>query len=75
MMTEDRARVVLAAFDSFDGLEAWIAEQPWLAVPGGWVVPEPRHGWRFRVQVVPGGIRVSAFEGGAEPAAWVVPAR
>ena len=74
-MTEDQARVVLAAFNSFDGLEAWIAERPWLAVPGGWVVTEPRYGWRFRVQIVPGGIRVSAFEGDAEPAVWVVPAR
>ncbi len=29
--------------------ERWIAEQPWLAAPGGWVVPEPFQGWRFRL--------------------------
>ena len=45
-MTEDQARAALAAFDSFDGLEPWIAEQPWMAVPGGWVVPEPFQGGR-----------------------------
>lgn len=66
---------MLAAFDSFDGLEAWIAKRPWLAVPRGWVVPEPRQGWRFRAQIVPGGIRVGAFEGGAEPAVRIVPRR
>ena len=74
-MTEADARAVLAAFDSFDGLETWIAEQRWLLVPGGWVVLEQRQGCRFRVQIVPGGIRVSAFEGDADPAAWVVPSR
>ena len=74
-MTEDRARAALDAFDGIGGLEAWIAAQPWKAAPGGWVVPEPFQGWRFRVELVPGGVRVCAFMGKGGPAAWVVPAR
>jgi hypothetical protein len=32
-------------------------------------------GWRFRVEVVPGGVRVVASTpGGGEPAVWIVPA-
>jgi hypothetical protein len=34
-VTEDEARGALAAFDAVGGLERWIAEQPWLATPGG----------------------------------------
>ena len=75
MMTEVQARAALAAFDGVGGLEPWIAEQWWLAVPGGWVVPEPFQGWRFRVEPTAGGVRVSAFMGGADPAVWIVPAR
>ncbi len=40
-MTEAAARATLAAFDGVGGLERWIAAQPWLVAPGGWVVPEP----------------------------------
>ena len=74
-VTEDQARTALAAFDGTGGLERWIAAQPWLAAPGGWVVPEPFQGWRFRVEVAPGGVRVRAFMDNGEPAAWIVPAR
>ena len=74
-MTEDQVRAALAAFDAVGGLERWIADQPWLTAPGGWVVPEPFQGWRFRVEVAPGGVRVRAFMENGEPAAWIVPAR
>ena len=74
-MTEAAARAALAAFNGLGGLERWIAAQPWLAAPGGWVVPEPFHGLRFRVEPVAGGVRVTAFMDKGEPAAWVVPTR
>ena len=74
-MTEEEARAALRAFDAVGGLEAWIAEQPWLAAPGGWVVPEPFQGLRFRVEPVAGGVRVTVFTDKGEPAAWVVPGR
>ncbi len=74
-MTEDQARAALAALDGVGGLERWIAEQPWLAAPGGWVVPEPLQGWRFRVEPVVGGVRAATFMDNGEPTAWVVPGR
>ncbi len=74
-MTEVEARAALAAFDAIGGMERWIAAQPWLAAPGGWVVPEPFHGLRFRVEPVARGVRVRAFADKGEPAAWIVPAR
>ncbi len=73
-MTEDQARTALAAFDGVGGLERWIAAQRWEAMPGGWVVPEPFHGLRFRVEPVARGVRVRAFGDKGEPAAWIVPA-
>ncbi len=74
-MTEAEVRTTLAAFDAIGGMERWIAAQPWLAAPGGWVVPEPFHGLRFRVEPVARGVRVRAFADKAEPAAWIVPAK
>ena len=74
-MTEAEARAALVAFDAGGELERWIAGQPWLAAPGGWVVPEPLQGWRFRVEPVVGGARVTAFMDNGEPAAWIVPGR
>ena len=39
-MTETEARVLLRAWDG-DGLEAWIAAQPWRPTSVGWeVLPE-----------------------------------
>ena len=74
-MTEDQARAALAAFDGLGGLERWIAEQrSWQATPAGWTVPGELQGWRFRVEVAPGGVRVIASARGGEPAVWVVPA-
>jgi hypothetical protein len=74
-MTEAEARAALRAFVAVGELEHWIAGQPWLAMPGGWVVPEPFEGSRFRVEPVAGGVRVTAFMDKGEPAAWVVPGR
>ncbi len=75
-MTEAEARAALAAFDGLGGLERWIAVQrPWQAVPAGWTVPGELQGWRFRVEVAPGGVRVVASANGGEPAAWFVPGR
>jgi hypothetical protein len=74
-VTEAEARAALAAFDGPGGLERWIAGQSCLAAPGGWVVPEPLQGWRFRVERAPGGVRIRAFMDNGEPAAWVVPGR
>ncbi len=60
-MTEEAARAALAAFDGLGGLERWIAEQrPWQAIATGWPVPGALHGWRFRVEPAPGGVRVVA---------------
>ena len=74
-MTEAEARAALRAFVGDDDIERWIAEQPWQAVPGGWVVLEPFQGWRFRMEVVPGGVCVLASDGWGEPAVWFVPRR
>ncbi len=72
-MTEAEARAALAAFDGIGGLERWIADQSWLAAPGGWVVPEPLQGWRFRVEPAPGRAQVIASAEGGAPARWSVP--
>ena len=76
-MTEDQARAALDAFDGVGGLERWIAAQrPWEATSAGWTVPGELQGWRFRLEVMPGGVRVIASTpGGDEPAVWVVPGR
>ena len=74
MMTEAHAHAALAGYDSFDGLEPRIAEQPWMAVPGGWSVAGELQGWRYRLEVMPGGVRVIApTPGGGESMVWTVP--
>jgi hypothetical protein len=74
-MTEAEVRTALDAYDGVGGLERWIAAQrPWEAAQGGWTVPGELQGWRFRVEPVPGGIRVTASAGGGSSAVWVVPA-
>ncbi len=75
-MTEAQVRAALAAFDGIGGLERWIAEQrPWEAAPGGWMVSGNFQGWRFQVEPVPDGVRVTASANGGEPAVWFVPKR
>jgi len=75
-VTEAEARFALAAFDGLGGLERWIAEQrPWQAAPGGWTVPGELQGWRFRVEPVPEGLRVTASSGKGSPATRIVSVR
>lgn len=74
-MTEAEARAALRAFAAVGGLERWIADQRWEAVPGGWRVRERFDSWHFRVEPVAGGVRVVMSGVGGAPAAWIVPAR
>ena len=75
-MTEAEARAALAALVGVGHVEPWIARQAWEATPSGWTVPVPLEGWIFRLEHVPGGMRVVASAGGGgEPAAWVMPGR
>ena len=75
-MTEDEARDALRAFEAVAEVEQWIAEQRWASIPGGWHVRGQLHGrWRFRLEPVPGGLRVVMSSTGGAPADWVVPAR
>jgi hypothetical protein len=56
VIPETQARAVLRAHQG-DGLEAWVADQPWQAAEdGSWRVAPNRDGWTFRVEGVPGGI-------------------
>ena len=72
-MTEAEARLLLRDCGGFGGLEAWAAEQPWEAAPGGWTVDGMLQGWRFRIEVITGGLRISASApGGIDPAVWTV---
>jgi hypothetical protein len=71
-MTEAEARRLLRRCDDPGGLEVWIVGQPWEAVPGGWRVIPDLEGWRFRLETIPGGLRVSASMPGALPAVWTV---
>jgi hypothetical protein len=74
-MTENEARALLAAFESVDRLERWIAAQPWQPASGGWTVVPELKGWRFWVQPVEDGLRLAgAPPGGGLPAVWTVPA-
>ena len=73
-MIEAEARAALAAYDAIGGIEPWIAARPWQVTPDGWTVAGELQGWRFRLEAVPGGVRVIAM-GKGEPAVWTVPAR
>ena len=54
MPLEDQARDLLRSHAG-DGLEAWLANQRWRAVPdGSWLVEPERDGSTYRVEGVPG---------------------
>ncbi len=53
---------------------AWIWTALYKAAPGGWAVPKLFHDWAFRLEPIPGEVRVTASISGGEPAVWVVPA-
>jgi hypothetical protein len=70
--TETQARKLLRRSHGWSGLEYWVAAQPWEVVSSGWAVKPDLQGWRFHLEPVPEGIRVSAVMLGALPAVWVV---
>lgn len=72
-MTETEARDLLRAHQGVGGLEPWMAAQPWRPAPGGWQLSRDKDGWRFRLQPIEDGLRVTAGapDGGA-PAVWLV---
>jgi hypothetical protein len=42
-------------------------------VAGGWTVTGELQGWRFKIDVIAGGLRITAGEpDGGDPAVWVV---
>jgi len=61
-MTGAEARELLRPCD---GLGDWIARQARQPAPGGWSVRPRLQGWRFRLEAVPKGLRVTAGEPGA----------
>jgi hypothetical protein len=74
-MTEADARTLLRNWPGLGGIEAWMAEQPWEATPGGWSVDGVLQGWRFRLALVGDGLEIIAGEPGVTPARWVVTGR
>jgi hypothetical protein len=75
VLPEAEARTLLRACPAGDGLEAWLADQPWhAAVDGSWVVERDRDGWTYRVEGVPGrAVRVVAHAPGSGAViAWLV---
>ena len=72
-MTKAEAREVLRDCGGFGGLEAWIASRRWQAVSGIWIITGELHDRQFRVDIIPGGLRISAnAPGGGDPVVWVV---
>ena len=61
MPLEGQARALLRSHAG-DGLEAWLADQPWRPAPdGSWLVEAERDGWTYRVEGLPGeAVRVVA---------------
>ncbi len=74
MPLERQARALLRSHPG-DGLEAWLADQPWRAAPdGSWLVEAERGGWTYRVEGLPGeAVRVVARAPGAGAVtSWLV---
>jgi hypothetical protein len=71
-MTEVDACVLLHNWTGVGGLEAWIAGRRRQAVPGGWAVAGELQGWRFKVEVIPEALRLTAWPPSGSPAAWEV---
>ena len=70
-MTEGEARDLLRRWPG-DGLEDWIAERRWQVTPNGWNVTGELQGWRFKIEVIAEGLRVSGYAAGGAPAVWTV---
>ncbi|MDN3563916.1 hypothetical protein ACFQY5_37410 [Paeniroseomonas aquatica] len=72
-MTEAEARSVLEENVGVAVFERWMADRPWRKVAGGWLVVGALGEWSFRLNLVPGGIQVSAFSQSSKaPAVWTV---
>jgi hypothetical protein len=72
-MTEPQARALLRDRGCDDGLEDWLADQPWLRGPRGWVVVAALHGWHFSVEPASPRLRIMAYPpGDAAPAMWEI---
>jgi uncharacterized protein YbdZ (MbtH family) len=71
-MTEAEARRLLRDWQGAGGLETWIAEQMWRAIPGGWEVVHHLRGWRFRLAPAPPGLHLRAWQGRRQVAGWEV---
>jgi hypothetical protein len=72
-VTEAQARNVLEASVGVAVFERWMADQPWRAVANGWLVVGALGDWKFRLNLVPGGIQVSASSQTSKaPAVWTV---
>jgi hypothetical protein len=75
-VTEAEARVLLRDWPGVGSVEAWIAGRRWHATPDGWTVGGMLQGWRFRVEAVADGLRLSARATDDDaPAIWMVTAR
>lgn len=73
MMTEAETRSVLEARPGIGVFERWMADQPWREIAGGWLVTGILQGWRFRLNLVPGGVQISAScQNPKLPAVWTV---
>jgi hypothetical protein len=59
-MTEEEAREVLIASGNRDGLEVWVAAQPWTPMPNGtgWQIEGSRDGCHFEVRPAIRAVRV-----------------
>lgn len=75
-MTEEEVRGLLRAAAGADGLETWIADQPWQTTLAGWTLPADLEGWCFRLMRIPGGLRISLTtpQGGVREA-WQISAQ
>lgn len=50
VISENQARILLRGHQG-DGLEVWLADQPWRsAEDGSWWVESARDGWTYRVE-------------------------
>jgi hypothetical protein len=70
LMTEIEARALLRNSD--DGVEVWMADQPWEVAPGGWMVTSELQGCRFTVNPISEALRLTAWPPSGLPATWEV---
>jgi hypothetical protein len=75
VLPEAEARTLLRACPAADGLEAWLADQPWrAAIDGSWRVQRDRGGWTYRVEGLPDrAVRIVAHvPGSGAVTSWLV---